>query len=99
MAWLWSGNPLGWGFSCSGAAATIHQDGAGDRHGAGLAVALPEPDHLINDQDRDHKHEQPRDCVSGQGVIVPPAPQPGVGQNKDHEDASHQRNGGGLPAA
>ena len=43
------------------------------------------------------KHEQPRDRVSGQGVIVPPAPQPGVGQIKDHEGASHQRNGGASP--
>ena len=31
------------------------------------------PDH---DQDRDHRYEQPGDCVGGQGVSVPPAPQP-----------------------
>ena len=58
------------------------------------ALLLPEPDHLINDQDRDHQYEQPGDCVGGQGVSVPPAPQPGVGQIKDHQDASHHRNGG-----
>ena len=33
--------------------------------------------------------------VGGQGVTVPPAPQSGVGQIKDHQDASDQRNGGG----
>jgi hypothetical protein len=32
---------------------------ASNRHGEGLAIAPPEPDYLINHQDRDHKHEQP----------------------------------------
>ena len=72
-----------------------HHDGDLDRHGAGPAIAVPEPDHLINHQDRDHKHERPRDRVGGQGVTVPLAPQSGVGQIKDHQGGSHQRNGGG----
>jgi hypothetical protein len=58
-----------------------HQDGDLDRHGAGPAAALPEPHDLVNDQDRDHKDDESRDRVGGQGVTVPPAPEPGTGYN------------------
>ena len=40
-----------------------HQDGRLNRHGAGPTIALPEPDYLINGQDRDH-------IISNPAIVV-----------------------------
>ncbi len=88
------GGFLPWALLVAGSAASLAVNVAVAEPTA-TGLALPEPDHPINDQDRDHKYEQPRDRVGRQSVIVPPAPQPDVGHIKDQQDASHQRNGGG----
>jgi hypothetical protein len=68
-----------------------HDDGRLRRDGAGSVAELPEPDHLIDHQQRDQQHEQPRHRIGGQRVAGPPPAHRAVADLTDHQHACEQR--------
>jgi hypothetical protein len=68
-----------------------HDDGRLRGHGACPVVDLPEPDHLVDHQQCDQQHEQPRHRVAGQRVTVPPPAHRPVVDVQDHQHAGEQR--------
>jgi hypothetical protein len=68
-----------------------HDDGRLRRDGAGPGAELPEPDHLVDHQQRDQQHEQPRYRAGGERVASPPPAHRGVSDLTDHQRAGEQR--------